>query len=298
MLKKLLTALFISTCSIAYCQSWNLVGNLGTNPNSNFIGTIDLSPVVIKTNNVERYRISEFGRILFSNSYNNIFFSAGNDTSTGTNNTAIGFTSLASNTSGSHNVALGSSSLNLNTTGFYNIAIGVNALTYNKTGSSNVAIGHNALPNRGQQNDFNTAVGMSSMSRYNSVDSDLIVGNSALGQSSLAYLKNGNNNTSIGRAAVINLTSGSNNVFIGAYSGSNVTTGSNNIFIGNNTVATSADANNELNIGGWIFGKSGIIGIGTSNLSCTSCTGYKLFVKDGIRTEKVKVDIASATVLS
>ena len=35
------------------------------------------------------------------------------------------------------------------------------------------------------------------------------------------------------------------------------------------------------------------IGIGTSSVDCTTCTDYRLFVKDGIRTEKVKVDIAA-----
>src|SRR5690606_7918385 len=35
------------------------------------------------------------------------------------------------------------------------------------------------------------------------------------------------------------------------------------------------------------------IGIGTDELFCTDCTDYRLFVKDGIRTEKIKVDIAA-----
>lgn len=35
------------------------------------------------------------------------------------------------------------------------------------------------------------------------------------------------------------------------------------------------------------------IGIGTENMFCTDCTDYRLFVKDGIRTEKIKVDIAA-----
>lgn len=35
------------------------------------------------------------------------------------------------------------------------------------------------------------------------------------------------------------------------------------------------------------------VGIGTNNVNCSNCSGYKLFVKDGIKTEKVKVVIAS-----
>jgi len=39
---------------------------------------------------------------------------------------------------------------------------------------------------------------------------------------------------------------------------------------------------------------NGKIGMGTKNLSCADCTNYRLFVKDGIKTEKVKVEVASA----
>lgn len=35
------------------------------------------------------------------------------------------------------------------------------------------------------------------------------------------------------------------------------------------------------------------IGMGTQELFCSDCTDYRLFVKDGIRTEKIKVDIAA-----
>jgi predicted RNA-binding protein with TRAM domain len=35
------------------------------------------------------------------------------------------------------------------------------------------------------------------------------------------------------------------------------------------------------------------VGIGTNNVNCSNCSGYKLFVKDGIKTEKVKVEIAN-----
>jgi hypothetical protein len=39
---------------------------------------------------------------------------------------------------------------------------------------------------------------------------------------------------------------------------------------------------------------SGKAAFGTTNYNCADCAGYRLFVKDGIRTEKVKVDIAAA----
>lgn len=39
---------------------------------------------------------------------------------------------------------------------------------------------------------------------------------------------------------------------------------------------------------------SGKAAFGTTNYNCADCAGYRLFVKDGIRTEKVKVDVAAA----
>lgn len=43
----------------------------------------------------------------------------------------------------------------------------------------------------------------------------------------------------------------------------------------------------------FIVKSNGNVGIGTTNFSCSTCNGYRLFVRDGIRTEKIKVDVAS-----
>ena len=42
---------------------WNLNGNTGTNPLTNFLGTIDNKDFVLKTNNIERMRITSSGKI-------------------------------------------------------------------------------------------------------------------------------------------------------------------------------------------------------------------------------------------
>ena len=42
---------------------WSLTGNAGTNPNSNFLGTTDNQPLVIRTNNTERVRIDTNGNV-------------------------------------------------------------------------------------------------------------------------------------------------------------------------------------------------------------------------------------------
>ena len=44
-------------------NAWRLTGNLGTNPNTNFIGTIDNQDWVVKTNNTERMRVMADGKV-------------------------------------------------------------------------------------------------------------------------------------------------------------------------------------------------------------------------------------------
>jgi hypothetical protein len=42
---------------------WSLTGNAGTNPTVNFIGTADRQPLVVRTNNSERMRVTEDGLV-------------------------------------------------------------------------------------------------------------------------------------------------------------------------------------------------------------------------------------------
>src|SRR5580765_6186854 len=44
-------------------QSWSLTGNGGTTQNTNFIGTTDNKPLVFRTKNLERMRISNNGLV-------------------------------------------------------------------------------------------------------------------------------------------------------------------------------------------------------------------------------------------
>ncbi len=43
-----------------------------------------------------------------------------------------------------------------------------------------------------------------------------------------------------------------------------------------------------------VLGRNHKIGMGTDNFTCNNCMDYRLFVKDGIKTEKVKVEIAAS----
>ncbi|WP_431608606.1 hypothetical protein [Chryseobacterium sp. 'Rf worker isolate 10'] len=297
----LLAAVFGLT---AHAQSWNLSGNAGTNSVSNFIGTTDNQSLVFKTNNVEWMKLTPKGRIIFQNIDtslgwdNNLFLGGGNEITTGKANTSVGLGSLINNTTGVANTAIGSNSGRAITTGGSNTAIGSNAMINGMAGNSNTALGSNSLNGFGTMTE-NTALGSAALARYNAVTTDNVAANTAVGAGSMANLMNGINNVSVGKRAMQSMSNGTNNIAIGTHTADNLSQGQNNIFIGSTVKATSTFVDNELNIGNWIIGTNGTIGIGqfTTLLPADGIAAdgekYKLFVKDGIKTEKVKVDIAA-----
>jgi hypothetical protein len=140
--------LVVNTCEECTTTFWALTGNAGTNPNNNFLGTTDNQPLIIRTNNVNRVRITTGGQIEVLNSArsvslgegagisqdltafrNNVFvgFQAGSATETGIRNVAVGSGALSQNINGSSNTALGSNAMSTLTTGDYNTAIGYGA---------------------------------------------------------------------------------------------------------------------------------------------------------------------------
>lgn len=58
----LILALFLVS-GRATGQSWDLTGNTGTNPSTNFLGTTDNRPLIFKTNNSEAIRINTNGNV-------------------------------------------------------------------------------------------------------------------------------------------------------------------------------------------------------------------------------------------
>jgi len=85
-------------------------------------------------------------------------------------------------------------------------------------------------------------------------------------------------NTAIGFRSLVNTTTGNYNTAIGDSAGFDLTTGNNNIFVGRNTVANvGVTADNQLNIGNWIYGNNGRIGIGTTS-TATNPTRAQLVV--------------------
>ncbi|MEN3026806.1 MAG: hypothetical protein ABDH31_03740, partial [Chlorobiota bacterium] len=52
-----------SASSLVSGNAWSLTGNSGTNPTTNFLGTTDNQPLVIRTYNVERMRVTAGGQV-------------------------------------------------------------------------------------------------------------------------------------------------------------------------------------------------------------------------------------------
>lgn len=55
-MKKILIPAFMSCIAFCSAQSWNLTGNAGTS-STNYLGTSDNKPFIIKSNNIEGLRI-------------------------------------------------------------------------------------------------------------------------------------------------------------------------------------------------------------------------------------------------
>ncbi|MCQ9637844.1 hypothetical protein MP478_00455 [Chryseobacterium sp. WG14] len=288
--------------SNAQAQSWGLTGNASTIPGTNFIGTSDTQPLVVKTNNIERMRISLDGRFIFHNIATpgqvwdkNLFFGGGMDNSVTTNNAVFGMGALTQLTEGGGNTAIGNNAISLMTNGLFNVAVGFNSMRNSVAGNSNTAVGMNAMENF-QGGNNNVGIGAGAIGSGN-FKGDF---NIALGSSALRYANEGNYNVILGGDSYRAFVKGSNNIGIGYSNAAQITSGENNIFIGTKIVPyNTISPKNELNIGNWIVGNNGTIGIGgfTAQLPADGIAAdgqkYKLFVKDGIRTERVKVDIAA-----
>ncbi len=78
---------------------WGLAGNAGTSPATNFVGTTDAQDLVLRTNNLERARISAAGHFTVTNSATvNNSFDVGGDASIGGNARVGGDVNVNGNT--------------------------------------------------------------------------------------------------------------------------------------------------------------------------------------------------------
>lgn len=226
---------------------WGLKGNVGINPDSNFIGTKDDKDIVFKRNNINAGFISvnniAFGQNTMKPNhsvYYNVAFGTNTLTSntTGGENTAIGHNVLLKNTVGAGNTAIGRAALSSNVSGGGNVAIGYWSLLNNTTGSSNTACGTSSLVYNTTGNK-NVSIGSNSMV-YNTSG----FGNTATGVDALANNLTGEENVANGIGSLYNNLSGNNNIAIGHSNMRYNTTGSYNTSVG-------AEALNVNNIGSY-----------------------------------------------
>ena len=137
------------------------------------------------------------------------------NTSSGLDNTAVGWSALASNTNGDFNVAIGSNALSNNIGGICNTAVGCIALQSNNSidAGANTAVGYASLE-KNTSGSYNTAVGHFSLNKNQSGIRNVAMGfvaldentygnsNVGIGEWALRYNQNGNFNTALGTDAL------------------------------------------------------------------------------------------------
>lgn len=231
--------------NVATGNGWGLMGNAGTRPVLNFIGTTDNQPLVIKQNNQWAGCIDSVA----GNTYAG--FGAGNNDKGGTANTAAGFQSLYANFTGSNNTSFGVSALFSNLTGINNTAIGSStleyntayantgngeyALYYNTTGYLNTGIGIYALYSN--KNGYsNTGSGSGALYDATTGSGNTANGYLALGSGTLFDNNKADYNTASGVSAITNNTTGLYNTSTGSNSLSGNSTGQFNTIDGSDAL--------------------------------------------------------------
>lgn len=250
-------------------SGWGLTGNSGTVPGTNFIGTTDENALRFRINNAWAGEIHP----ITANVYLGI--GAGESTTSGQANTAIGEHALSGNTDGSFNTSAGYFALAVNGSGVNNSAFGAYALTSNTAGTGNTAVGRNALfANTGGWGNTatgsgsllsnlsggnNTANGFETLYSNNIGESNTGSGyqsmyfnaggssNSAYGWRTLYNNASGNHNLGIGHSTLFTNTAGHYNVAVGSETLYYNTTGESNTAVGNYALyANTADENTAL----------------------------------------------------
>jgi len=233
---------------------WKLTGNSGTNLTNDFVGTADDKPLSFRINNVTSGFLDSTKARIF------LGYGAGNTTSTGYGNIAIGKSSLSSASTGNANVALGDSALNSYTQGDGSVAVGIYSLVQNAYGAYNTAIGNYSLyatPASG-----NTATGVGTL------QANTQGGNTAKGYSAIGANIAGSNNTALGTSALGTDPStdyqGYQNTAAGSAALASNANGGSNTAIGYNTLATNTSGGANTATGYEALGANLIGGSNTS----------------------------------
>ena len=232
--------------------SWSVNGNAGTNPATNFIGTMDNQSLAFKINNQKAGLLgtnsnTSFGLLTLNantTGHSNSFFGweSGMSNTSGIRNTGLGTQALWSNTEGLDNTGIGSGALFSNTFGSFNTANGESCLSRNTSGCCNTGIGSGALvQNNGS---FNTAIGRNVLNDNTTGES-----NTATGVAALVRNTEGSYNTANGMGALVFNTIGSANTAMGFNALNSNTTSNANVAIGIAALYSNTSASNLVAIG-------------------------------------------------
>ena len=176
-------------------------------------------------------------------------------------NSFLGYNTGSSNTTGLNNSFVGSWAGNKNISGNANSFMGAQAGEKNTIGKNNTFMGYGAGWTNATGND-NTIVGYSA--GYNTItgSANAIFGSASGGTWMSGY--SFSSSTLMGYMAGYKLKTGSDNILIGFQAGYAIENGTGNIVIGYNKDTSATGANNELNIGGVIYGDLSAKTIGIS----------------------------------
>ena len=213
--------------------------------------------------------------------------------STASNNVAIGLLSLYAATTSSFNVGIGANTLSSTTTGGFNLAIGNNSFQKNTTGQTNVGVGV-ATGQRADGNN-NVAIGYNALTGTGSATITGVVGNTAIG---MATMKNYNTgtyyNTVVGYGAIENVNGGSFNTALGVYALQTGGNGGHNTALGVSSLRnTTGGYNVAIGDSSLIQNTSGsyniAIGYNTNNISASASN--QLNIGNWIKADNGKVSM-------
>jgi trimeric autotransporter adhesin len=218
--------------------AWSITGNGGLSATTNFLGTTNLIPLVIRTNN-QRSGYIDADSSKRNNSFGN---RAMPTTVTGSGNNGFGSFALNKLTTGVNNVALGDSAMFSVTTGLNNVAIGSDALFTAVTATGNIAIGLQTLKNT--VSSENIAIG-NLAANSNTIGSNILaIGAGALQDNQTTFTQ-----LAIGNNALKSVTSGLENLAIGYNAGTTLGTASYNVLLGNYALSSATNSNQNTIVG-------------------------------------------------
>ena len=202
---------------------------------------------------------------------------AGTALTTGDENTAVGFESLATEDAHGENTAIGYRALKALNAGAngYNVAVGARCGIVMTTGTKNTGVGSYSL-NTLTEGANNTAVGQGAINADTKGNKNVAIGVDSLTNQNFTSSTD-SNNTAVGCTSGNNITTGTSNTFVGFEAGNVYTTGYNNICIGKGAKGDATDRYLAYTIGVDCIaaGYDGLITIGTGSGSDRIYNNFK-----------------------